>query len=228
MLFEKKLSVHDQVIMIYAYSISNGTGMLLAMAQHRSSRQEFLLKHSLQVKTLELKQLAYRDSLTGALNRRAFQDHFHDFNKMAVRVKEDDNNVFLIAADLDNFKLINDSFGHDVGDKVLVAFTALIESQIRPQDSLYRFGGEKFTILLQNCKTDIAIERVEKIMHLLNENHLAIEQLDEPVTCSFGITPLHVGDTVDSVFIRADAALYKAKNNGRNQYVFDLGAGTES
>jgi len=227
-IFVKTLDVHDQMIMVLGYSLSNGAGVLLAITQHRTARQEFLLKHSLREKTLQLKQLAYRDSLTHALNRRAFQDSFGDFERMALRMQEDEKCVYLIAADLDHFKLINDGYGHDVGDKVLVAFTALVESNIRPQDNIYRFGGEEFIIILQDCHKDIAIQRVDQIIRLLNENELGVEELTSPVTCSFGITPILISDTVDSVCIRADKALYIAKDNGRNQYSFDYGLDTKS
>lgn len=223
-LFVKNLQVHDQIVVILAYSFSNGVGILLAIAHHKGARQEYLLQHSLHESSLQLKALAYRDSLTNALNRRAFQEHFPDFKRMSHRMKSGGNDLFLIAADIDHFKLVNDNFGHDVGDKVLIAFTKLIETQIRPQDHVYRFGGEEFTILMLDCPKDIAIKRVEQVMLLLNESRLGVEELDRPVTCSFGITPVLESDTVDSVCIRADKALYEAKNNGRNQYVFNSGA----
>lgn len=223
MVFFKDLSPHNQIVIILAYMFSNGVGILLAISYHKASRQEFLLQNSLHQRSLELKKMAYRDSLTNALNRRAFQEQFRDFHRMVQRVEDDHKSLFLIAADIDHFKSVNDSYGHDVGDKFLVAFTELIESQIRPQDSVYRFGGEEFTIVMLDCDRDIAIKRVERIMHLLNENRLKIKELQKPVTCSFGITPILVDDTVDSVCIRADQALYQAKTNGRNQYVFDPG-----
>ena len=222
-LFVKKLEIHEQIMVIIGYCFSNGAGIILAISHHKIARQEFSLKQSLSEKTLQLKQLAYRDSLTNALNRRAFQNDFSDFQRMAARVKSDQKSLFLIAADIDHFKSINDSFGHDIGDKVLVAFTKLVESQLRPQDRVYRFGGEEFMILLQDCHSEIAIQSVERIMGLLNQGSLGVEELDGLVLCSFGITPILIADTVDSVCIRADGALYTAKNNGRNQYVFDLG-----
>lgn len=219
-LLVKNLSLHGHIILILTYGFSNGAGILLAISHHRGVRQEFLLKSSLRDSSFQLKNLAYRDSLTNALNRRAFQEHFSDFKRMVDRIKNDDDNLYLIAADIDYFKSINDSFGHDVGDRVLVAFTKLLESQIRPQDNVYRFGGEEFTILFLGCSRDIVINRVERIISMLNESCLNVEELDRPVTCSFGITPVDVSDTVDAVCIRADKALYKAKNNGRNQFIF--------
>ncbi len=219
----KDLNIHGQIMMVLAYSLGNGAGILLAIAQHRNTREQFLLQYFLRDKTLQLKQLAYRDSLTNALNRRSFQDHFTDIEKMVFRMEKSEKSLFLIAADIDYFKLINDNLGHDVGDKVLVAFVKLVEASIRPIDKIYRFGGEEFMILLQECKTDTAVQRLEQIMQLLNEGNLGVEELDQPVTCSFGITPILVTDTIDSVCIRADEALYSAKNNGRNQYVFDSG-----
>jgi diguanylate cyclase (GGDEF)-like protein len=223
-LLVKNLDVHTQIIMNLGYVFSNGAGVMLAIAQQRNARQQFLLQYSLREKTRQLKQLAYRDSLTNALNRRAFQDHFRNIEKMAVRMQTDHKNQFLIAADIDHFKAVNDSFGHDVGDKVLVAFITLVEANIRPLDNVYRFGGEEFMILLQDCDSDIAIKRIEQIMRLLNDGGLKVEELDHPVTCSFGITPILVTDTMDSVCIRADEALYLAKNSGRNQYRFNPGS----
>jgi diguanylate cyclase (GGDEF)-like protein len=220
----KNLDVHSQIVMTLGYVLSNGAGVMLAISQQRNARQQFLLQNFLREKTLQLKQLAYRDSLTNALNRRAFQDHFRDIERMAVRMQTDHKNQFLIAADIDHFKAVNDNYGHDVGDKVLVAFTALVEANIRPLDNVYRFGGEEFMILLQDCDSDIAIKRIEQLMRLLNDTGLNIEELQHPVTCSFGITPILVTDTMDSVCIRADEALYLAKNNGRNQYRFHPGS----
>jgi diguanylate cyclase (GGDEF)-like protein len=227
-LFVKDVGLHSVIIMLLGYSSSNTVGILLAIAQHKNARQQFSLQNSLRESALQLKDLAYRDSLTHALNRRAFQDHFRDIEKMAVRLQDEQKGQFLIAADIDHFKVVNDSFGHDVVDKVLIAFIALVESNIRPLDNVYRFGGEEFMVLLQDCDRDIAIERVEKIMRLLNENCLGVEELDQPVTCSFGITPILISDTMDSVCIRADEALYNAKDSGRNQYRFDSGVASDS
>jgi len=220
----KELNVHDQIMMIFGYTFTNGAGILLSITHHKNVRQQYLLQHSLREKTLQLKNLAYRDSLTNALNRRSFQDHFRDIEKMASRLEQSDKSLFLIAADIDFFKKINDNFGHDIGDKVLLAFVKLIEANIRPVDKVYRFGGEEFMILLQECSMDTAINRIEKIMQLLNSGSLGVEELKQPVTCSFGITPVLTSDTIYSVCIRADEALYNAKNNGRNQYVVDTGS----
>ena len=77
-----------------------------------------------------------------------------------------------------------------------------------------------------DCEKDVAIQRIEQIMRLLNANGLKIAELQQPVTCSFGITPILVNDTVDRVCVRADEGLYAAKNGGRNRYVFDSGVDT--
>jgi diguanylate cyclase (GGDEF)-like protein len=96
----------------------------------------------------------------------------------------------------------------------------MLQSKIRPQDNVYRFGGEEFTILFINCLQETVILRTQKIIEILNNTGLGIKEIDRPVTCSFGITQVVITDTVDSVCIRADEALYQAKNNGRNQFVF--------
>lgn len=219
-LFIKDISVHNQIMLVLAYSLSNGAGILLAIAHHRAVRQEYFLKSSLRDRSIQLKQLAYRDSLTNALNRRAFQEHFPDFKKMVERIQCDEGELYLIAADIDHFKSINDTYGHDVGDKVLVAFTKMLESQVRPQDNVYRFGGEEFTILFIGCLKETVIQRIEQIMDILNNKGLGVEEINRPVTCSFGMTQVVTSDSVDSVCIRADEALYQAKNNGRNQYIY--------
>lgn len=215
----KDLNVHAQIMMIFGYALTNGAGILLSITHHKNVRQQYLLQQSLRGKSLQLKSLAYRDSLTNALNRRSFQDHFRDIEKIASRLEHNDKGLFMIAADIDFFKKINDNFGHDVGDKVLRAFVRLIEANIRSVDKVYRFGGEEFMILLQECTIETATARVEKIIKLLNSGSLGVEELEQPVTCSFGITPVLASDTIDSVCIRVDEALYAAKKNGRNQYV---------
>jgi diguanylate cyclase (GGDEF)-like protein len=219
-LFLKDTTVHSQIMLILAYTFSNGAGLLLATFYHRAVRFEYYLKTSLREKSLQLKQLAYRDSLTNALNRRAFQEHFPDLKKMIERMDKEDGELFLVAADIDHFKSINDTYGHDIGDKVLVAFVAMIESQIRPQDNVYRFGGEEFMLLFMGCPKQTLINRIEQIMAILNASGLNVEELSKPVTCSFGISNVLATDSVDSVCIRADEALYEAKNSGRNRYVF--------
>jgi len=96
----------------------------------------------------------------------------------------------------------------------------MIESQIRPQDNVYRFGGEEFMLLFMGCPKQTLINRIEQIMAILNASGLNVEELSKPVTCSFGISNVLATDSMDSVCIRADEALYEAKNKGRNCYVY--------
>ncbi|NLB35454.1 MAG: GGDEF domain-containing protein [Elusimicrobia bacterium] len=122
----------------------------------------------------------------------------------------------LAILDLDHFKLVNDMFGHDEGDRVLISFSKLVSSMLREGDELFRFGGEEFVALLVGND----VERVEPLMEEIRiqvaEN---INAQGRAVTTSVGVAYLNLGEKWDDWLKRADLALYKAKACGRNQVV---------
>jgi len=157
-----------------------------------------------------LERRANFDPLTGALNRAAFLETFEYMSSDPLNYP-----MGLIIFDLDDFKHINDTYGHKAGDIVLQEIAKIVKRNIRRSDLFVRWGGEEFVILLP--KTDL--KGVEKVAEKLKS---AIENLKIPsygikVTASFGVTELLPGETLDEALERADRALYKAKRLGKNR-----------
>lgn len=207
-------------MMFVAYSGANILGLGLGIQHHISMRIEFLMRARLIENAETLKQLAYKDPLTKTYNRRAFDDDFSGVLKSVKRAGYENKGVFCIMADIDYFKKVNDTYGHDIGDKVIVAFSAYLNETIRPSDRLYRFGGEEFVIILVNCTREVAVRRIESILQHLNGPGLGIAEIGYPVTASFGITPIREDEEPRAVITRADSGLYRAKEAGRNRYEF--------
>lgn len=163
----------------------------------------------------QLQQLAVRDPLTGARNRRAMNEEL----KIAASVqRRHGDNYGVLVMDLDHFKQINDQHGHLAGDQVLMDFVQLIKRSSRKEDRLFRFGGEEFLLLLPN--TDLASLRIAA-EHLQTQ---VAEQLigpGGPVSMSSGGAILQRGEHWEATLQRADRCLYQAKDAGRNRAVID-------
>lgn len=160
---------------------------------------------------VELKRLARIDPLTSIYNRRKFNEVL---SYELRRDKRYPSGLSLILCDLDNFKRINDVYGHHVGDEVLKSFANMISLSTRSSDTLARWGGEEFVLLLPETGFETAIQIAEKIRQQ-TENTLFPKV--GKITVSFGVTQYLDGDTAEVLFKRADEALYKAKSNGRNR-----------
>ncbi len=159
----------------------------------------------------EIKKLLMTDWLTGIANRRYLDqrlqyelEKFHRYN----------HSLSLIMADLDNFKEINDHYGHSKGDKVIKAFTDVIKENIRTTDLISRYGGEEFIIMLPDTSQAGAEELAERIRHSMENKK--ISGISHPVTASFGITIAKKEDTCESLLKRVDQAMYRSKDKGRN------------
>ena len=157
---------------------------------------------------------ASHDSLTGLYNRNKFKDLFGKELRRGIRY---DNELSLILFDIDNFKKVNDTYGHQVGDEVLIEISKRVLSGVREHDTVVRWGGEEFIILLPETSIEGAVMVAEKIRLLISEIPISSENLI--ITASFGISKMKEDDTKDSFILRTDKALYKAKNNGKNQVV---------
>ncbi|SNT07490.1 diguanylate cyclase (GGDEF) domain-containing protein [Granulicella rosea] len=163
-----------------------------------------------------LEHLASTDSLTGAANRRNFQLLCE---KELSRSQRSGEPFSLLMADIDHFKEINDRHGHEAGDTVLCAIAGLLQEQIRPSDTLGRWGGEEFVMLLPACELEgaaaIAERLRERVSHWSAPSRAG--NLDVQVTISLGVAMFRGrGDTLDDLFRRGDEALYQAKAAGRN------------
>ncbi|MDF1883263.1 diguanylate cyclase [Sulfurimonas sp. SAG-AH-194-C21] len=159
----------------------------------------------------ELENLTVTDPLTKIGNRRHYQNKIEEEISKAYRYKSP---LSLMIFDIDKFKSVNDIHGHDIGDKVLIEYTSLVESQLRNTDSICRIGGEEFVIITPNIKIEDAYALAQKLRVMIEEHKKII-----PITVSFGVSEYISGESVEDIFKRVDKALYTAKNGGRNKVV---------
>jgi diguanylate cyclase (GGDEF)-like protein/PAS domain S-box-containing protein len=157
------------------------------------------------------KELSELDALTDIPNRRSFDIKLGDniSNALLKNAK-----FSLIMFDIDHFKQINDGYGHQIGDAVLSELASLVKKNIRSYDFIARFGGEEFMIISNNISLKGAIEFAEKLRKKIEDAEFSSKI---NVRCSFGVTAYKREDTAESIIKRADEALYKAKENGRNR-----------
>lgn len=154
---------------------------------------------------------ATTDALTGLYNRSEFIAHLDRQINLARRYK---SSFSVIMYDLDNFKFINDQFGHPEGDNILKFSSELIKNNIRENDILARWGGEEFILLLPHSDISISINFAERLRNLIANYDFGI---GIPVTASFGVTEVFLQDDLCSLLKRVDNALYLAKRNGKNR-----------
>ena len=157
---------------------------------------------------------AYRDPLTGAYNRRAFDDHLAHEVATARRAGTP---LSLVVIDIDHFKAINDHFGHLTGDRALQAVVRTADETMRGADLLYRYGGEEFVLLLNNTDRKGALRLAERVRRELEWREHELGGGTLKMTASFGVATLEGGEEGETLFAKADAALYRAKENGRNR-----------
>ena len=166
---------------------------------------------SLLVKESQDNELAANiDGLTQIYNRAKFNK---EYDLVVSKLKED-SSFCIVLFDIDHFKEVNDTYGHLVGDDVLIKLTALVDSHTRESDVFARWGGEEFMVLLQGVKIEKAKDIAEYIRSIIE-----VEHFDEVnnITCSFGVSIYKQGDSISTITQRADEALYEAKETGRNK-----------
>ena len=166
-------------------------------------------------RNISLKYLATIDGLTGIINRRHFDEIVSRYFEIAQRSNK---NISMIVMDLDYFKKINDTYGHATGDKLLVAFAEKLKPFVRKGDMFARIGGEEFAIAMFNTNSKDASTFAEKICRETRNICIDNEDAKVTVTTSIGITQNKETDsTFDEMYIRADKALYQAKDDGRDR-----------
>jgi len=163
---------------------------------------------------LLLEETARTDFLTKLINRRAMHRFLQ--NEIA-RFGRTGGTFSLVLVDIDYFKNINDQFGHDIGDEVLIALSRVFESVVREQDIVSRWGGEEFLILLPATAQADAFEQAERLRQLLDSDALQIERYPHRITASFGVCEFNPEENLEFLLKQADIALYKAKAMERNQ-----------
>lgn len=160
-----------------------------------------------------LEELYITDSLTKLYNRAHFDE---TINMIVKHQRKADSDFILVLVDIDHFKTINDTYGHQVGDEVLVTIAKTLKHSLRDNDLIARWGGEEFVIMLKNITVDEAKIIIEKVRANI-QNSIIKENIK--VTASFGLTKYIIGEDSKEIFKRSDDALYEAKKSGRNRVV---------
>ncbi|WP_305907260.1 GGDEF domain-containing protein [Methylomarinum sp. Ch1-1] len=209
-----------------SYSLSleeQSLGELKLMRQQRFSDKELnyletllcCLIYPLKNATLyrQALQMAYTDPLTKTKNRTAFNDTIEREYRLANR---NANHLSLIFLDIDWFKTINDSCGHEGGDTALTSVANLIKDSVRGSDLVFRYGGEEFVVLLSETNLEDAGIIAERIRMAIENHTLAYGLEILNMTASLGVSSLRGNDSIESLINRADSAMYQAKMNGKN------------
>lgn len=176
--------------------VGSGCGLIwLALCMHRR----------------DLHAIAQTDPLTGVLNRRAFEEIL--FRELR-RSNHSRQPVAVLLLDIDRFKRVNDSFGHQAGDEVIRRVSAVLQSNLRPADALARYGGEEFVLLLRNA----SLAQAEEVAERLRTEIAGLTGLPgvSAITVSIGVAAYHSGDAANELLRQCDEALYRSKRGGRN------------
>jgi diguanylate cyclase (GGDEF)-like protein len=187
--------------------------LIYMFGKERSAHDRVQMERQLQLQALaqNLRSQATTDALTGLNNRLKFDQSLAAEMASAARYRTP---LSLALFDVDFFKEVNDTHGHNVGDKVLMRLAAVVAGKSRTTDMLARWGGEEFIVMLPGLNADMALQAAEKLRMVI-----ALTAFDVPgtITCSFGVTEYADGDTPESFVARADRALYQAKLKGRDR-----------
>ena len=187
------------------------------------SKEEFYCRVNNSIEALENIQMitnyANRDYLTGLYNRRYF---FDTMNEYIDKIRDSGERFAIGMIDIDHFKKVNDTYGHDVGDKVITALADILRSSTNPHDVVARFGGEEFCVVLKNINRHSAQEIFERIRKEVENFSFHLEDnRSVTFTISIGAMLFNEEESLEENLNEADMLLYKAKNGGRNQVVFE-------
>ncbi len=207
----------------------NDTSGLATIRQEASEMQEAVntLKQRLEQSQQEIKRLeqevsvaredALSDSLTGLSNRKGFD---LALAQHLAKLNDESRGICLLMADIDNFKKINDTYGHVFGDKVIQTVAEILRTNIKGSDLAARFGGEEFVIILPETPLEGACALAEKIRSTIARSRIhrnGQEEALESITVSFGVSRYQPSESVNDFIVRADRALYESKHQGRNR-----------
>jgi diguanylate cyclase (GGDEF)-like protein len=183
----------------------------------RLEEQIRTLDQKVQEKTLELKYLAITDSLTGLYNRRYFAEIASEIFELGKREHE---TISMIMLDIDKFKKINDTYGHQAGDKVIIALAKILHDLKRESDVACRYGGEEFVLLLPKTHSKGAFILAERIRKMVEQFQVSTDNSTHiQFTVSLGVSEVdyHEDANIESLIRRSDNAMYQAKKEGRNR-----------
>lgn len=175
-----------------------------------------IIIYTINIYQKQLVQLASEDALTGLANRRKFNEYFERVYKLYHKSIK---TITLILIDIDDFKNVNDTFGHLTGDQALTRVAQILKSHLRTTDMVARWGGEEFSILLLDVSKEDAIKIAHAINSAIKEDQELFELINKPLTISLGLGELTHAESQDGLVYKVDKALYKAKNEGKDQLV---------
>lgn len=200
------------------YIMSVIIALLIAWIARYVLLQPETLRRVVKEKTRELEQLAYYDHLTGLVNRRYLNEQLNKIFKGYSRYNKP---AVLMYLDLDNFKKINDSMGHNTGDALLQQIALRLKGCVRPNDLVARLGGDEFSILLLDRLSIRDVSRIAEKLITTIEQPVTLEHKSFSISTSVGITLLPAdGHNADSILRNADMAMYSAKKAGKNRFCF--------
>ncbi len=205
-------------VIISASSIKNRNNemsKLIVILKDNSEQKQ--AKKELKLLNLKLKHEATHDPLTGAMNRHAIMDILR---KELIRTKRRNTRLSIGLCDIDHFKLINDVYGHQVGDDALCSFVKFMQNTLRPYDLLGRYGGEEFLLIMPDSTESTENGVYERLRTKIADHKLPTRSGGVKITVSIGIANSTGDETADAMIAKADAALYRAKGNGRDQLVY--------
>jgi diguanylate cyclase (GGDEF)-like protein len=182
-------------------------------ASHKDLIETKQALNALQAEMAETRQLLNEDALTGTLNRRGLDQ---TLSREIARAQRGESTLSIGMLDLDFFKKVNDNYGHEAGDQMLVHFSTLIKSVMRKSDALVRYGGEEFTLILPDTDARGAQFVLARLQQVMSKSPLNYEGKEINTTFSAGIATLRQDENAYALLRRADEALYSAKNGGRN------------
>lgn len=207
--------INETLLKVFIFLVA----FVFALIIYKMERKSYLQALKLEKLNYSLEKLANTDPLTKIANRRNATQYAK--NQLSL-IKRENKEFSICYVDIDHFKKVNDKYGHDLGDLVLIHFTELFSNNIRKADFFARWGGEEFLIILPFTNIEGAKILSENLRKLISENPLKIndKNLQIDITVSMGITSLKNNDeSLDDLLNRADKALYKAKFSGRNKIV---------
>lgn len=193
---------------------TNQQGQMIV--QLKDMTKQKLLEKGLESSVKNLKAIALTDELTRVANRRSFET---SVSSESNRCRRTGASMSFLIFDLDHFKNINDTYGHPIGDKVLIHITGLINTSLRAYDILGRIGGREFGVFLSNTPTGEALEIAERIRQTIADSPYTDSTNQIELSTSIGLTTKGCNAKFDELYQEADQALYAAKENGRNQVV---------
>jgi len=219
---------YETIAVLAAYFFSNVYGIFVTVRHERARRRQYVLlaeetrsRRESTDRTIELEEtqkqlrlMAMTDPLTGISNRRHFMSQISEEFERTRRYGEP---FSLMMIDIDNLKDVNDTYGHEAGDEVLRSFAKYFLTRLRSIDRFARFGGDEFIVLLVQTGQEKAKDVALRLISGIDGLEIQTEKESTQITVSIGLTTINEDATIEGLIQRADKALYKAKNGGRNR-----------